>query len=58
MIGSSGWSVISITPEAISLTHPTESVTIKLYVPEFALVMLEITGIASEEVNPFGPVHE
>ena len=47
-----------MTPDVISLVQPTASVMTKLYVPEFALVMLEITGIASDEVNPFGPVHE
>ena len=47
-----------MTPEAILLIQPTASVMTKLYVPEFAEVMLDITGIASEEVKPFGPVHE
>lgn len=47
---------IATTVEPCAEVHP-ETVTVKLYVPAFAAVVLAIEGFCNELENEFGPVH-
>ena len=38
--------------------HPSVLVTVRVYVPSWALVLLVIVGFCSVELNPSGPVHD
>ena len=57
MIGSSGWSVISIKLELTIDVQFKASVTIKEYVPDSLLVIFGILGFDTLDAKPFGPDH-
>jgi hypothetical protein len=42
----------------VSAEHVFTSVTVTVYVPEFAVVVFEIEGFCAVDVNPEGPLHE
>jgi hypothetical protein len=47
---------LTVTEVLAVVVHPLASVTIKLYVPDAAVVTFNIEGFCRLEVYPFGPV--
>ena len=57
-VGAVGTAFTVTVVDEAGLTQPEADVTVKLYVPDSAVVAFTIIGSSFVDVNPFGPVHE